>query len=173
LTKGEELQKARILIQEEKPELALEMIKNSLMNHKDGAAVLRTLDAKVLKRPALPAELVSLYGVCIAMAENRTQRGIMFCKMAISMDIHLPEVYVNLARLYVKADQKGKAIQTLRKGLECTGNHTSIIEVLAELGVRRPPPIPFLPRRNFLNKYLGMYLYRRKKAREAKKSKKQ
>lgn len=172
MTKGDDLEKARSLIGENKPDKALEMIQKSLMSHKDGAAILRTLDAKVFKRPALPAELVSLYGVCIAMAENRTQRGLMFCRMAVSMDAELPELYVNLARLYLKSDQKAKAIETLRKGLASTGKHTSIIEVLAELGIRRPPPIPFLPRSNFINKYLGMYLYRRKKAREAKQSKK-
>lgn len=168
MTETENLQKAWQFIHEDRPGMALDLIHDSLMQHKDGAAVLRTLDAKVFKRPAVPPELLSMYGVCIALVENRAQRGIMFCKMAIEMDRFQAELYLNLESIYLKSQQKSKAIQTLRKGLKNTGSDTLIIAELARLGIRRPPPITFLPRGNFINKYLGMFLYRRKQAREAK-----
>jgi len=38
------------------------------------------------------------------------------------------------------------------------GRHKEILETLAALGIRRPPPINFLSRSNPLNKYLGLLL---------------
>ena len=171
MSDDDELKQAHVYIEEGNPNKALELVHRALMKHEGGAEVLRTIDSKVLKRPPILPELLSLYGLCIAFAEDRVQKGTMLCKIAVEMDISQPELYVNLGRVYLQAGQKSRAIQTFRKGLSKTGRNNELEQELTKLGVRARQPIPFLPRSNFLNKYIGLYLYRRKRAKALKKLK--
>ena len=157
---NDQLKQSRAYIRQGEPEMALEEIHSLLMNHEDGRAVLRMLDSKVLTRPPLPPELLSYYGLCLALADNRIQKGTLLCKMALEMDKFQPELYLNLGLIYLNDNQKSKAIKTFRKGLDYAGKNDEIVEELIKLGARRNPPIPFLPRSNFINKHLGIFLYR-------------
>ena len=168
-----QLKQAHVFIEQGNPNKALEMVRDALMKHEGGAEVLRTLDSTVFKRPPVLPELLSLYGLCIVFAEGRLQKGSILCKIALEMDKEQPELYLNLGRVYMKAGQKNKAILTFRKGLSKTGRNSEMEQELEGLGVRARPPIPFLPRSNFLNKYIGLYLYRMRRGRTAKRLKKQ
>ena len=156
----DQLKQSRTYIRQGEPKMALEEIHALLMNHEDGRAVLRMLDSKVLTRPSLPPEFLSYYGLCIALADNRVQKGTLLCKMALEMDKFQPELYLNLGLIYLSDNQKAKAIKTFRKGLDFTGQNEGIAQELIKLGARRSPPIPFLSRNNFINKHLGIFLHR-------------
>ena len=156
----QDLKQSRLYIRHGQPKEALEALHRMLMMHEDGRAVLRTVDSKILKRPPLPPELLSYYGLCIALAEGRIQKGILLCKMALEMDKYQSELYLNLGKIYLKDNEKAKALRTFRKGLDFAGENEGIAQELIGLGARRKPPIPFLPRRNFLNKYIGLFLHR-------------
>ncbi len=160
MTIDEDLKQSRSYIQQGQPKRALEELHRLLMNHEDGRAVLRTLDSKVLKRPPLPPELLSYYGLCIALADNRMQKGTLLCKMALEMDKFQSELYLNLGKIYLIDNKKSKAVKTFQRGLDLAGKNNEIAQELIKLGGRRKPPIPFLPRSNFLNKYIGLFLHR-------------
>jgi hypothetical protein len=68
-------------------------------------------------------------------------------------------LYLNLGRVHLKAGRKRDAIETVRKGLGF-GDSKEAVLFLNTLGTRRKPVLPFLPRRNFLNKYLGLLFSR-------------
>jgi tetratricopeptide (TPR) repeat protein len=104
----------------------------------------------------IPPAFLSHYGLAMAMAEDRVFEGIEYCKKAIKQERRNPDFYWNLGKVYRKADQKLNAVYILSKGLKLDKNHQGIANELRELGIRQPPVLPFLPRRHFLNKYLGL-----------------
>lgn len=106
-------------------------------------------------------ELQSYLGFCIAIERGKITEAIMLCNDALSHEPDNPVHYLNLGRVYLKANKKTDAIETLRKGLSF-GENEEIHRVLDSLGPRKKPVIPFLSRNNFLNKYLGLFLHRLK-----------
>ncbi len=73
-------------------------------------------------------------------------------------DSQSSENYLNLGRVYLRAGLKMKAIETFRRGLELNNKNPEIISELKTLGLRNKPPVPSLPRDNFVNKYLGIII---------------
>ncbi len=95
---------------------------------------------------------------------SATQRGQLENSMAASEEIigqvpGEPLVYLNMARLYLLAERKQDAVDMLRKGASIN-NTPEIQQLLDSMGLRKKPVIPFLSRKNFLNKFLGLLLKR-------------
>jgi Tetratricopeptide repeat len=65
------------------------------------------------------------------------------------------EMLVNLARALVVTRNKEQAVRALHRALELAPNDPRVRQEFLTLGLRRPPPIPWLPRNFFLNKWLG------------------
>ncbi len=63
---------------------------------------------------------------------------------------------VNLARALVVTRNKEQAVRALRKAMELAPDDPRVTAEFVALGLRRPPPISWLPRTFFLNKWLGM-----------------
>ena len=103
---------------------------------------------------------LSYYGLILAMLEGNFQDGINFCRAAILLAACEPEVYVNLGRVYSKAGQRKKALETLVEGLKFVTNKGQLLGEMKRMGCRRKPTLPFLPREHFLNKSLGKLTYR-------------
>ncbi len=101
----------------------------------------------------------SYLGFCISVERGQITRALELCKEAISKETGNPLHYLNYAKVCLKADMKDEAIATLRKGLS-HGDSEEIKALLQGLGIRRNPLFTFLPRSNFLNKYLGLLLVR-------------
>ena len=101
----------------------------------------------------------SYLGYCIAAQRGQITDGLQLCREAIGSDPDNPEHYLNLARVYLKAKKKDEAIEALRRGLSA-GENSDIKALLAVLGLRKKPLIPFLSRSHFLNKYIGLALRR-------------
>jgi hypothetical protein len=78
----------------------------------------------------------SYYGLCLALVEN-------------------PELYHNLARVHLAFGFKAEGIRYVRRGLMIDPGHLGMRDELCDLGVRRAPILPFLPRRHRLNRWLG------------------
>jgi predicted Zn-dependent protease len=81
------------------------------------------------------------------------------CQEAIKEDPKTADHYLYLGQILLLAGKKKDAIWTLRLGLR-RGRHPRIRELLDQLGDRKPPILPFLQRRNPLNRYLGLLLSR-------------
>ncbi len=67
--------------------------------------------------------------------------------------------YLNLGRVYLANQQRGKAIEAFRKGLQDSAN-AEIIAELDRLGTRKPPLFPSLGRSHPLNHFFGLLLAR-------------
>ena len=101
----------------------------------------------------------SYLGFCIATERGKISDAISLCSQAIEEEPHEPRHYLNLAKVYLKADLKPECLNALRKGI-AQGDDPQIRLLLETVGVRKPPLLSFLPRKNFLNRYLGFILHR-------------
>jgi tetratricopeptide (TPR) repeat protein len=112
----------------------------------------------------IPAEFLSSYGIALAYGENRFSEAVNYCSQAIKKQFYNPEYYLNLARVYQRANRRASAMSVLYKGLKVDTSHPGLLKAVRQLGIRRPPVLPFLPRGNVLNKYLGILVARLQRA---------
>jgi hypothetical protein len=94
---------------------------------------------------------------CMASEQHAFKEAIAQGLEMIRQEPRNSELYLILGRIHLLAGQKPTAIRVFRLGLRCEKNQ-NIISELAALGIRRPPPLPFLQRANPVNKYLGILL---------------
>jgi hypothetical protein len=101
----------------------------------------------------------SALALCMAEVKKEFKASVNMCHDAIKKDSKNPEHYYRQGRILLMAGRKKDAIWVLRMGLR-HGKHKGILDTLGSMGIRRPPPIIFLPRSSFINKYLGKLLTR-------------
>ena len=112
---------------------------------------------KAYKEDKENAMYMSYYGMCAAMRWGEIGLGIELCTRAVKKEFYKTEYYINLSRVYIKADNKKGAISVLKKGLRFDPENDIIHEELVKLGARKKPVIPFMNRSNPINKFLGMF----------------
>jgi tetratricopeptide (TPR) repeat protein len=110
---------------------------------------------KAWRRNLNDARVLSNYGLTLVLVEGDRQRGIRFCEEALRRGLQTTETLVNLARALVVTRNKEQAVRALRKAMELSPDDPRVSAEFAALGLRRPPPIPWLPRDFFLNKWIG------------------
>jgi tetratricopeptide (TPR) repeat protein len=109
----------------------------------------------------------SHYGLLLGLVEQRHERAIVLCRAALAQDSFDVDLYRNLARAYLASGRKRQAIRFLRGGLVVEPQSQELRQDLLELGVRRRRVIPFLSRRNPLNRVLGRVRWRLRQRRAA------
>jgi tetratricopeptide (TPR) repeat protein len=110
---------------------------------------------KAWRRNLNDPRVLSNYGLTLVLVEGDRQRGIRFCEEALRRGLQTTETLVNLARALVVTRNKEQAVRALRKAMELSPDDPRVSAEFAALGLRRPPPIPWLPRNFFLNKWIG------------------
>jgi tetratricopeptide (TPR) repeat protein len=158
MSKEDYLELGRLYVKEGNYKEALKTLDRAVAKYNEKEEAPARGDKQTLDR--LPSELISYYGLCIAYAQNRIEEGVRLCQSAVKQEVLRPDFYLNLGKVYLKADQKNKAIDTFRKGLEIVDDKRSLIQELRRLGLRKKPILNFLPRNNFLNRYLGLLVHR-------------
>lgn len=113
------------------------------------------------------AEGLSYYGVAVALVNKKYKDAIDLCQKAIKLQFLNPHHYVNLAKVYIAAGHRKKAIQALEQGLSVLPGDRVIVVYWKQLGIRSRPAIPFLSRDNPLNVALGKARKQKKAARKA------
>jgi tetratricopeptide (TPR) repeat protein len=103
-------------------------------------------------------QMLSLMGYCIVSDSGQIKQGIAMCVKAITNDPSNSDHYLNLGRIYILANDRRRAIQSFKKGLQIRKD-PRIIKELRQLGIRRTPPISSLPRGHFLNIITGKVLH--------------
>jgi predicted Zn-dependent protease len=103
---------------------------------------------------------VSYVGVAIAAAEQKWAEAEKFCYSAMRMNRRQPQLYLNLAEVYVAADRKQDAADILARGLHYAPHDQRLKMAFDRLSIRRPPVLPFLPRKHVLNRNLGRIRHR-------------
>ncbi len=98
---------------------------------------------------------LSQYGLCLGMVGRQKYESVRFCQEAVAMEAYNPDLYWNLGRALLTANRRREAYKALVKGLRLQHDHRGIISDLKKMGVRQKPLLPFLPRENPVNVFLG------------------
>lgn len=101
------------------------------------------------------AQIRSGLGLALALAERDFEQARKLCESAAKQEFFNPELYLNLARVYLSVGRRPEALRYLRRGQMIDPGHAAIREAIEELGMRRLPILPFLPRRHVVNRMLG------------------
>src|SRR5207245_3050009 len=120
---------------------------------------------KAWRRNVNDVRVLSNYGLTLVLVEGDRQRGIRFCEEAVRRGPATAEMLVNLAKALVVTRNKEQAVRALRRAMELAPNDPRVGHEFLALGLRRPPPIPWLPRNFFLNKWIGKMTWRLSKKR--------
>lgn len=101
---------------------------------------------------------LSYLGLSMAMLRRRVHEAMAFCERAVKQEQYQPDLFCNLGRVYQMSGNRQKARQAFHRGLELDPRHEEIHEHLRRMGIRKTPPLAFLPRDNPLNVALGKTL---------------
>lgn len=101
------------------------------------------------------AQIRSWLGLAIALAERDFEQARTLCESAAKQEFFNPDLYLNLARVYLSVGRRPEALRYLRRGQMIDPGHEAIRHAIGELGLRRVPILPFLPRRHVVNRMLG------------------
>ena len=102
-----------------------------------------------------PAALDSYMGLAIAIRGGKIEEAERRCRRALARACYQPDYYLNLGRVYLVGGKKMNAVQSFQLGLKLDDRHPGLQREMKKLGMRGKPVLEFLPRRHFLNKYLG------------------
>ena len=129
-----------------------------------------TEDSPPIRTPK-DASGLSFFGLALALMQKKFKPAIDLCRRAIDLEFYNGDHYANLARVYVAAGNRKKAIETTEQGLKLVPEHEYLRNVRGWLGVRSRPAVPFLDRTNPINVSLGQARHAKKVADEEKKRK--
>lgn len=104
--------------------------------------------------------LLSYYALSLASSEGEFDEARDLCVRALKRDLDNPQIYYNLGRIFLLAEDKELAFDAFSKGLKKDKCHVGIRRELASLGIRRNRVINFLSRRNPFNMLLGKVTYK-------------
>jgi tetratricopeptide (TPR) repeat protein len=103
-------------------------------------------------------KLLSYCGYTLAMARKKYSQGLSLCRAAAEREFFNPDLFYNLGEVHLARGDRAGAHHAFRRGLALNPAHVRIRQRLKLMGIRKPPPIGFLPRCNVLNRVLGMAL---------------
>lgn len=112
---------------------------------------------------------LSHFGLCLVLVQKKIKPAIDLCKRAIELQFYNVDHYTNLARVYVAAGNRKKALETVAKAWKSHPEDAGLLEVRRRLGVRKRPLVPFLDRSHPINVTLGQSRHARKVAKRPKK----
>lgn len=117
-------------------------------------------DALVLLRQAGALDpddprIQSRLALAMVRSGERFDEARAICEEAVKRALDDAEPYLDLARLYLEVGRRAEALRCLRRGRMIDPEGETIGRLLEQLGERRAPVIPILPRRHLLNRLLG------------------
>lgn len=120
-----------------------------------------TEDSPPIRTPK-DASGLSFFGLALALMQKKFKPAIDLCRRAIDLEFYNGDHYANLARVYVAAGNRKKAVDTAEQGLKLVPEHQYLSRVREALGVRTRPAVPFLDRKNPVNVSLGQARHAKK-----------
>lgn len=112
------------------------------------------------RRDARDVRVMSWYGVTLVIVERNSNLGIVLVDQALRVAGPDPELLLNQARAHLALNQRERAIRAVQRGLDLWPDDPRLVAARDALGTRRSPVIPFLSRRNPLNRVLGRLRHR-------------
>lgn len=101
----------------------------------------------------------SFLGYCIAKERGQVKKGIELCSASLELEPQNPAHYLNQGRIQLVSGDKKEALRVLREGM-AQGGSPGIVALLDQIGTRKQPVLSFLPRKNPVNRLLGLLLER-------------
>ena len=99
----------------------------------------------------------SSYALALARVRGEFMQALSLARTAVHQECYNPDLYLNLARIYLNFNFKPEAVRFIKRGLMIDPKHSSLREAMGVLGSRRSPALKFLPRDHPLNRILGRF----------------
>lgn len=110
---------------------------------------------------ALEAQALSYYGLAAAMHSRHRRDAIGFCERAVQIEFFNPDLYHNLAQVYLAHGLRHKACEANQRGLSLRPEHPGLLRhAQMVIGQRRRLFLPFLDRHHPLNMFIGRLCHR-------------
>ncbi len=103
---------------------------------------------------------MSWYGVTLVLVDRNSNLGVQLCDQALRAGGVDPELLLNQARVHLALNQRDRAVRSVARGLELWPDDPRLLAARDALGARRDPVLPFLGRKNPLNRMLGRLRHR-------------
>ncbi len=116
-------------------------------------------DRQLRDNQPISGPLLADYALAVAHTGDSKEAS-QICLSALAHEKKNPDVYAALARIHGMSGSRRKAVDAIDRGLALSPRHPGLLAVQQDLGVRRPPPIPFLSRDNPWNVWLGRVMGR-------------
>ena len=126
-----------------------------------GLALLRKAARKEVKESKLPSLYYSYLGYGAANFEGERKDGLALCLHAVRVGSEEPENFLNLARVYLLAGDRRRAVAAIQHGLKVDSRHPGLLEQRRSMGYRRKPVVSFLSRDSWINRFLGRRRHQR------------
>ncbi|MHC4493409.1 MAG: tetratricopeptide repeat protein [Planctomycetota bacterium] len=112
-------------------------------------------DPQTKLNPQWRGRILSYYGLSLALANGANHDAVRACEQAIAMDDLDSELYYNLARVYLLASKRTRAMRTLERGMHIDPTSRRLARLRREVERRASPVLPRLGRDHPLNRSLG------------------
>ena len=109
----------------------------------------------------VPAAAMASYALMLAQTDE-LRLGLELCRKAAAADPRNPHVFWCLAQIHLVGRSRKDAIEAVERGLRASPDNFVLLRMRRRLGVRQPPPLPFLDRRHALNVRLGRIMHKLK-----------
>ncbi len=113
------------------------------------------------RHESVPASGLASYALCISHLKEQ-RRGLQLGKQAQHADPRNPHIYWCLAQIHLLSKSRKDALEVVERGLRAAPDSFLLLRLRKKLGMRQPPPLPFLDRRHALNVRLGRIIHRLK-----------
>ncbi len=107
------------------------------------------------RRAPSDVRIQSWYGLTLVLVERNSNLGVMLVDGAVRNGRPDPELVINQSRVAMALGQRVRAVRALERGLAFHPGEPTLIQARIALGTRQRPVLPFLSRRNWLNRFLG------------------
>jgi tetratricopeptide (TPR) repeat protein len=97
----------------------------------------------------------SWYGLTLVLVEKNSNLGVVLVDGAVRNGRPEPELVINQSRVAMALGQRVRAVRALERGLAFHPGDPDLVAARIGLGTRQRPVVPFLSRRNWLNRMLG------------------
>ena len=118
-------------------------------------------DRHLARGEAVPASGLASFALSLGYTRELS-RAVELCKRAQISDPRNPYIFWCMAKLHLLSRSRKAAIDTVERGLRASPDNFILIRLRKKLGVRQPPPLPFLHRNHGLNIKLGRLMHRLK-----------
>jgi tetratricopeptide (TPR) repeat protein len=109
------------------------------------------------RRAPSDPRIQSWYGLTLVLVEKNSNLGVVLVDGAVRGTHPDNDLIINQSQVAMALGQRMRAVRALERGLAISPGQPELIAAREALGRRKRPVVPFLSRRNWLNRVLGRF----------------